>query len=90
MNWIEIIEARSLSLKYETLKELKQTVTEADRMEGLKGIEMYYNASVTTDISIHVHWSTKDDQIRKSALGLRLASALTEFGRVNHTIWIKD
>ena len=37
MNWIEIIELRSLSLKHEALKELKQNVTETDRMEGLKG-----------------------------------------------------
>jgi len=90
MNWIEIIELRSYSFNPETLRELKQSFAKDEQKEGLKGLEIYHNASVDTDTSIHIHWITKDNQISKSSLGLRLASALKEFGRVNHTIWIKD
>ncbi len=90
MNWIEIIELRSLSLKPEKLKEFKQTVTEKEQKGGIKGLEIYHSVSVATDTSIHIHWITRDDLIGKSTLGLRLASEMKQFGRVNHTIWIKD
>lgn len=90
MNWIEIIELRSYSFNLETLRELKQTIVENEQDEGLKAFEIYHNASVETDTGIHIHWITKEDRIKKSSLGLRIAIALMEFGQVNHTIWIKD
>lgn len=90
MNWIEIIELRSYSLNPETLKELKRTIAEDEQTEGLTALEIYHNASIGTDTSIHLHWITKDDQASKSSLGLRIALSLKEFGRINHNIWIKD
>ncbi len=90
MNWVEIIELRSYSFKRETLKELKHAISEEEQTEGLRAFEIYHNASVSTDTSIHIHWITNDDQVSKSSLGLRIALSLKEFGRVNHTIWLKE
>ena len=54
MNWIEIIELRSYRFKPETLRELKQTIVENEQDEGLKAFEIYHNASVETDTSVHI------------------------------------
>jgi hypothetical protein len=90
MDWIEIIELRSYRFKPETLKELKQTIVENEQDEGLKAFGIYHNASVETDTGIHIHWKTREDRIKRSSLGLRIALALKEFGPVNHAIWIED
>lgn len=90
MDWIEIIELRSYNLKPEILRELKLTVVDEEHSEDLKTLEIYYNASIDTDTSIHIHWRTEERGIGKSPMGLRIALALNEFGRVNHSIWIRD
>ena len=91
MIWIEIIDLRSAGNGLEQIKQtLMKPVTESDQKEGLKGRSLYRNALVKTDISIHLQWETVKRAPMKSDLGLRLASALEEFGRVNHTIWIEE
>lgn len=90
MRWIEIIELRSCRFKPETLRELKQAIVENEQDKWLKAFEIYHNASVETDTGIHIHWKTREDRIKKSSLGLRIASALKDFGHVNHTIWIEN
>ncbi len=91
MNWIEIIDVRSPGNGIEQIsKMLTSPVMKNDQKEGLKGISLYRNALVETDISIHLHWETNENPPKKSDLGLRLASALEEFGRVNHALWIKE
>lgn len=91
MNWIEIIELRSAGNELEALKQtLAGMVSKTDRNGGLKKMSLYHNALVETDISIHIQWETGERAPEKSDLGLRLASALEEFGRVNHSIWIED
>ena len=90
MDWIEIIELRSYNFKPEILRELKLTVVEEEHSEDLKTLEIYFNASIDTDTSIHIHWQTKERGINKSTLGLHIALSLKQFGRVNHSIWIMD
>jgi hypothetical protein len=91
MNWIEIIDLRSVGNSLESLKQtLLKPVAKTDRKNGLKSIDLYHNFFVETDISIHLKWETKKRAPGKSDLGLGLASALKEFGRVNHAIWLKD
>jgi hypothetical protein len=90
MNWIEIIELRSYRFKPDTLRELKQAIVENEQDEGLRAFEIYHNVSVETDTAIHIHWMTKEGRIKKTSLGLRMASALKDFGPVNHTIWIEE
>ena len=69
----------------ETLKEtLLRPVAKNDQKGGLKRISLYHDLLVETDISIHLEWKAEERAPGKSDLGLRLASALEEFGRVNH------
>jgi hypothetical protein len=44
---------------------------------------------IDTDFSIHLFHDSKKVEKSGSPLGLRLASALKEFGLVNHSIWIE-
>jgi len=91
MNWIEIIDLRSTGNDQETLKEmLLKPLMKNNQQSGLKKIILYHNTPVETDISIHLQWEDKERTPEKSDLGLHLALALEEFGRVNHSIWIED
>ena len=91
MNWIEIIDLRSAETGLGTFNQtLLGPITGEDRKNDLKKIGLYHNASVETDFSIHLIWEAKERSPGKSDLGVRLASALEEFGRVNHSIWIED
>lgn len=91
MSWIEIIDLRSAGNGLEQIKQtLMRPVTESDQKEGLKGRSFYRNALVETDISIHLQWETVERAPIKSDLGLRLASTLEAFGRINHSIWRKE
>ncbi len=49
---------------------------------------MYSHISVETDFSIHIYNNSKRVEISGSALCQRLASALKEFGLVNHSVWV--
>lgn len=53
-------------------------------------VRLYTNASVSTDLSIHIQPKTRSKQKSYSDLGLRLAAALREFGMVKHTVWIEN
>ena len=91
MNWIEIIDLRSAGNGIEQIKQsFMEPAKEIDRKEGLTGLSLFCNALLETDISIHLQWETEERTPAKSDLGLRMASALLEFGRVNHTLWIKE
>ena len=90
MKWIEIIELRSLKNETDKIKqELRGPFSETDKKNGLKEIRLYYHMLVETDLSIHFYWEHKENKPGKSSLGLRLASAIGELGRVNHSIWIE-
>ncbi len=91
MKWIEIIELRSLENEVDAIRqELKGPFSEIDKRDGLKEIRLYHHLLVETDLSVHLYWENKGKNNKKSSLGLRLASALGEFGRVNHSVWIED
>jgi hypothetical protein len=89
MKWIEVIDLRSTGNDQKTLKHMLKTLTKNNQKSGLK-IILYHNTPVESDISIHLQWEDKERTPEKSDLGLHLALALEEFGRVNHSIWIED
>ncbi len=91
MNWLETIDLRSAGNGSEQIEQaIEIPLMEKDRQEGLKGLSLYCNAFVKTDFRIHLQWEAGERPPAKSNLGLRLASALQEFGRVHHTLWIKE
>ena len=90
MKWLEIIELRSVNRNRELLKsQLPNLINEVDKEAKKQAIKVYSRVIVDTDFRIHLfHNSNKIDN-SGSPLGLRLASALKEFGLVNHSIWIE-
>lgn len=88
---LEMIELRSAGNGIEQIKlAVQQPILESDRKRGLKQMTLFYNASVDSYITIHLQWEISDRPPVKSDLGLRLAAALLEFGRIYHSLWIKD
>lgn len=53
-------------------------------------LKVYRNAFVENDLSIHLHWQNRGSPPMKSALGLQLARLFSEYGLVNHTVWIEE
>ena len=90
MKWVEVIEFRSFK-KDQALLELdfwnclSDTIGEAH----ITKIEVYNHSTLTTDISIHVHYESAQIESQGSPLGLRLVSELRAFGVVNHTVWVE-
>ena len=91
MNWIEIITLRSNGDVQESLiQELLEPVTGRDKNNGLTAMKIYRNAWINTDISIHLQWKSIKVGQQGSAMGVRLAQILTEFGLVNHSAWLEE
>ena len=90
MKWLEIIELRSVESNRELLEsQLQKLINEVDRETKKQAIKVYSRVIVDTDFRIHLfHNSNKIDN-SGSPLVLRLASALKEFGLVNHSIWVE-
>ena len=93
MKWVEMIELRAVENNRELLEShLQQLVHQVDKEANTQAIKVYSRVMLETDVSIHlVHDSedVKNSGGPLSSLGVRLASALKEFGVVNHSVWIE-
>jgi hypothetical protein len=91
MNWVEIITLRSNGNIQESLiRELLKPVAEDKERNGLMSMKIYRNAWVDTDMSVYLHWESTRVEQQGSAMGLRLAQALKEFGLVSHSAWVEE
>ena len=90
MKWLEIIELRSIGSDRELLEsQLQELINEVEEETKKKVIKAYSRVTINTDFSIHLFHDSKKVEDSGSQLGLHLASALKEFGLVNHSIWIE-
>ena len=90
MKWLEIIELRSIDSNRESLEsQLKKLINEVDKEIKKQTIKTYNRVMIDTDFSIHLLHESKKVDKGGSSLGLHLASALKEFGLVNHSVWIE-
>ena len=90
MKWLEIIELRSVESNRELLEsQLQKLMNEVDKETKKQAIKSFSRVMIDTDFSIHLFHDSKKVENSGSPLGLRLASALKEFGLVNHSIWIE-
>ena len=90
MKWLEIIELRSVDSNREWLEsKLQKLIDQVDKEKKKQAIMTYTRVLIDTDFSIHLFHDSNKVENSGSSLGLRLASALKEFGLVNHSIWIK-
>ncbi len=90
MKWLEIIELRSVGRHRELLEsQLQQLIDQVDKERKKKKILAYTRVLIDSDFSIHIFHDSNKVEHTGSPLGLRLSSALKEFGIVNHSIWIE-
>ena len=90
MKWLEIIELRSAYGNKKLLEsQLETLINEVDKETKKRAINIYSRVMIDTDFSIHLFHDSKKVENSGSQLGLRLASALKEFGRISHSIWIE-
>ena len=90
MKWLEIIKLRGAGIEQGLLKEFLRSLVKSGRSGELVGVVSYRHAALENDLSVHLHWEPEQPTQNGSALGLRLAQALKEFGLVDHTVWIED
>jgi hypothetical protein len=88
MIWLEIISIRTAGIieaekVFEFCRHMFQSITDEDLLK----LTLFCSAKYPTDISIHLKW--KSDSGSGSILGREMASALSEFGLINHTVWIE-
>ncbi len=90
MKWLEIIELRSAGGNNKLLEsQMRKLVNEVYERTENNAVKAYCRLMIDTDFSIHLFHDSKKVEKSGSPLGLRLASALKEFGLVNHSIWIE-
>ncbi len=61
-----------------------------NNMDGFVKIRIYNQPSIATDLGVHIHLNTHHNDPSYTELGIRLASALREYGMVEHTIWLEE
>ena len=87
MRYVEIIEVRAQGRHRLTLESHLNLLLKDDHYKH--EVSIFYNRHFKDDISLHLVNESKEIGQNGSALGMHLASALKNFGIVNHTIWIR-
>jgi hypothetical protein len=90
VKWLEVIKLRAAGNGERLLDELFRQMDKAGQDRGRVKIKTYRHAALETDVSLHLHWESERLEQNGSALGLRLAQALKEFGLIDHSIWIEE
>lgn len=90
MKWLEVIELRTVESNREVVEsQLLTLINEIEKATKQQTIKSYRRVMVNTDFGIHLFHDSAKVENCGSELGLRLASALNEYGLVNHRIWIE-
>ena len=91
MKTVEIITVRLDPRRKEPLLgELLATLESQKLSDDQVIVEIYRHATVETDLSVHLHSESPQARILSSDLGRHLASALREFGPINHSAWVEE
>jgi hypothetical protein len=91
MNNLEIIELRSNNKDYEILsKKLTRFIDDLNKEYENYRVKLYRHLTVVTDWSFHIHIQTEINFTSPSQVGLRISSALQEFGLVHHSVWSEE
>jgi hypothetical protein len=91
MKWIELILVRALDSRQKpTIIRFVDHLMANGPSDQLKAVTMYRDAFVDTDICVYLQWEAQDKSPTRSDVGIKMAAALEEFGRVYHTLWIQD
>jgi hypothetical protein len=88
MKWLEVIKLRSAGKDCQLIDELLLSVNKFNQV-GLVETKTFRNASLDSDLSIHLHWESERPEPNGSPVGLHLARTLNEFGLIDHSIWVE-
>ena len=85
MSRLEIIHLRSSGRPLESLGErIQESIRSGERDEAV--VTLYSRHGLDTDLMVHVRYDG-ELQTGPSALALRLAAALRDYGLVEHSVW---
>ena len=88
--WIEIIEIRSFPGSRNLLELHMQNFQDViQKKHQNQSIKVFTKANLNTDFVILIHNESIDYKSEGSKLGLQMASALKEFGMINHAVWLE-
>ena len=87
MDWFEVIHIRLFSQKEK--KAALNAFTQLGSLDvrgAAKSIRLLQDVLLDTDFRIVIQWHGDMVEKAKSVLGIQLATAFTEFGRINHFV----
>ncbi len=88
MDWIEIIQLKSFTGQDKdsavaAFEQLSAPLSDAT----LREIDLFNSPNLENELSILINWGGDVPPNGKSGLGLQLASAFSEFGYIDHSVW---
>jgi hypothetical protein len=89
MKWIEIIKLRCAGKAPEPLESFLSAMARNGE-GGLIEMRIYRHATWETDYTFHLYWESEKPEKNGTALGLRLSRTLSEFGLIDHSVWIEQ
>jgi hypothetical protein len=87
MEWFEIIHIRSFSKNdREAIMQLFSELRVPEFKGAVGSMKLLQDVLLETDLRIFIQWQGNRVEKTKSVLGLQLAVAFTEFGRIHHIV----
>ena len=91
MSKIEIIHLRANGVRsVKAAKDLLKQALKTDLNEVAQSVKVYHHQRVEEDLCVILNWKTAEMTKSWCDLGLHLTSALKEFGRVDHSVWVEN
>lgn len=88
VRWLEIVTVR-MHGKAEGIRILEFcSGVRMPRVEGRSVSFQVFGNGLSTEFSIHVSWLSRSGPAEKSAFGAELCRKLSDFGAVEHTLWV--
>jgi hypothetical protein len=86
MSRLEIIHLRTAGKSSETLaRQIREAI--GSEVDGYGAVTIYRRNGLDTDVAVHITSHGREEKFGPSVLGLHLASALSAYGLVEHTVW---
>ena len=86
MSRLEIIHLRTAGSSFASLaRQIREAI--GSEVGGTGVVTIYRRSGLDTDVAVHISSHGKGETASSSALGLHLASALSAYGLVEHTLW---
>ena len=90
MHRIEIIHLRVNGVRsVNAAKDQLDQALKTDLKEIAQSVKVYHHQTIKEDLCVVLIWKTAEMARFWINLGLHLTSALREFGRVDHSVWVE-